>query len=302
MTDTSVEADVGHSYTPPVTNLRSRVSATSARATELGALVTVPTDRVVVTDRGLPFLVHVTRLQESKAAAKVDQKARSSNPFLPPDPELVVDDVEPNHVAVLNKFNVIPEHLLIVTRAYEPQDRLLTRGDFRALASCMHDIDGLGFYNGGTTAGASQSHRHLQLIPLPLGGEPTTPTPLDAVLAELPSPGEASAVPVFDFPHVVISLRNARLGRSDAGPLFDHYLRGCSAIGVDDGATPYNLLVTRRWMLLVPRCCEFWNRVSINALGFAGSLLVRDRSELDALSAVGPLAVLRSVVTETAPP
>ncbi|MGD8441136.1 MAG: hypothetical protein PVG53_11405, partial [Holophagae bacterium] len=233
--------------------------------------------------------------------AKAEQQARPFNPFLPPDPELVIRDIEPSHVAVLNKFNVIPEHLLIVTRDFEPQDRLLTHGDLVALATCMHDIDGLGFYNGGMTAGASQSHKHLQLIPLPLGGGPE-PTPLDTVLVDLPAPGQMTAVPAFDFPHTLISLDGARLGASHADILFDHYRRGCAAIGVVDGTNPYNMLVTRRWMLLVPRCREFWSRVSINALGFAGSLLVRDRSELDTLSAVGPLTALRSVVTETAPP
>ncbi len=73
-------------------------------------------------------------------------------------------------------------------------------------------------------------------------------------------------------------------------------------MGVDDETRPYNLLITRRWMLLVPRSRENWRGVSINALGFAGSLLVRNRSELDELTRIGPLAVLRSVATESPNP
>jgi ATP adenylyltransferase len=60
---------------------------------------------------------------------------------------------------------------------------------------------------------------------------------------------------------------------------------------------PYNLLVTRRWMLLVPRTREHFGSISVNALGFAGSLFVRDDAEMDALRAEGPMGVLRAVAT-----
>ena len=72
-------------------------------------------------------------------------------------------------------------------------------------------------------------------------------------------------------------------------------------VGVADDSRPYNLLLTRRWMLVVPRAVEHWRRVSINSLGFAGSLLVRDRRELAELRETGPVEVLRRVVeTEAA--
>ena len=60
---------------------------------------------------------------------------------------------------------------------------------------------------------------------------------------------------------------------------------------------PYNLLVTRRWMLLVPRSREHFGTISVNALGFAGSLFVRDDVEMSALRAAGPMGALRSVAT-----
>jgi len=40
---------------------------------------------------------------------------------------------------------------------------------------------------------------------------------------------------------------------------------------------PYNLLATRRWMLVVPRRQERYEKISVNALGFAGSLFVTQR-------------------------
>ena len=65
--------------------------------------------------------------------------------------------------------------------------------------------------------------------------------------------------------------------------------------GRDWQSRPYNLLVTRRWMMAVPRARERWDGVSVNALGFAGSLLVRDAGELARLRAAGPMRVLAAV-------
>ena len=54
-----------------------------------------------------------------------------------------------------------------MTRAFEEQTDLLNLEDFAALWFCLQEIDGLAFFNGGKIAGASQRHKHLQLIPLP---------------------------------------------------------------------------------------------------------------------------------------
>ena len=43
------------------------------------------------------------------------------NPFLPPDPELVVGPLPPAHVLLLNKFNVVAHHLLVVTQEFRSQ-------------------------------------------------------------------------------------------------------------------------------------------------------------------------------------
>ncbi len=58
---------------------------------------------------------------------------------------------------------------------------------------------------------------------------------------------------------------------------------------------PYNLLVTRSWMLLVPRSRDSFRGVPVNALGFAGSLLVRNRRELQLVREIGPMTILREV-------
>ena len=58
---------------------------------------------------------------------------------------------------------------------------------------------------------------------------------------------------------------------------------------------PYNLLMTRKWLLLVPRSKECFENISINALSFAGAFLVRDAAGLAILRNNGPLAALQHV-------
>jgi len=279
-----------------VGSFRDDVESAVARAARRRALISLSTATSIVPDRGVPFVVHIGALQEIKEHASADLNGGAPfNPFLPPDPDLVVRDVGPTHLCVLNKFNVLRDHLLIITRDFEPQEAWLTVRDFAALLACMGGMDGLGFYNAGAAAGASQGHKHLQLVPLPLGNGPQ-PTPIDAVIDSSAGVGALGRVPVFSFDHALIHLGGDRLGPETADELHHFYRHACSVLGIDDERQPYNLLVTRRWMLVVPRSREHWRRVSINALGFAGSLLVRSRSELDQLKNVGPLHALSSVV------
>ena len=58
---------------------------------------------------------------------------------------------------------------------------------------------------------------------------------------------------------------------------------------------PYNLILTKRWMLLVPRSREHFAGASVNSLGFAGALLVRTREEMAQLRKEGPLKALAGV-------
>jgi len=272
-----------------------RIRSTTDRAARRGALVSLPTETTIIEDRGIPFVIHITTLQDRKKHADTKKLDSNFNPFLPPDSELFIGEVPPHHLEVLNKFNVLDHHLLIVTRRFEPQETLLSIDDFEALAACMGEMDGLGFYNGGTVAGASQAHKHLQVVPLPLGSG-SRPTPLDWVLPASAETGATTTVPVLPFAHSLITLDGSPFGSHRAAELDRLYRRACAAVGVHDETRPYNLLLTRRWMLVVPRAREHWRGVSINALGFAGSLLVRNHTELGQLTETGPLAVLKSVV------
>ncbi len=73
------------------------------------------------------------------------------------------------------------------------------------------------------------------------------------------------------------------------------YRQMTRAFGCNRPGRPYNLLVTLDWMLFVPRTREASRGIPVNALGFAGGLLVPDAGALEELRAVGPLELLREV-------
>jgi ATP adenylyltransferase len=62
-----------------------------------------------------------------------------------------------------------------------------------------------------------------------------------------------------------------------------------------ENPAPYNLLVTRQWLLLIPRSKKYFEGISINALGFAGVLLVKDTAQLAILQKHGPMTALQRV-------
>jgi ATP adenylyltransferase len=168
----------------------------------------------------------------------------------------------------------------------------------------MAEIDGLGFYNGGAAAGASQPHKHLQLVPLPLAdGEPGVPT--ETLFAAAKSERTVATVPGLSFRHAFVRLDPALFKRPDAaaaaiGVRYHALLAAVGIAGVAVGgeirqSAPYNLLVSRAWMLLVPRSRECFETISVNALGFAGSLFVRDARQLQTVQHHGPMTVLRRV-------
>jgi ATP adenylyltransferase len=277
-----------------------------------GALRPIETSQALVEERGVRFLVRqvssITRKEEARQVPKPNAGTRSAfNPFLPYDPDLFVADISDTHVALLNKFNVIDHHLLIVTRSFKSQDTLLDLTDFAALVACMAEFDGLGFYNGGVEAGASQLHKHLQIVPLPLG-ESDPPLPIESVLASACMDGPIGNVPGLDFRHAFAHLELVPdAPRHAAHAAFDCYHALLEAVGLRAievnselrPSAPYNLLVAPRWMLLVPRSSERVEGISVNALGFAGSLFVRDAAQMEVIKRLGPMTVLRRVAVST---
>ena len=74
-----------------------------------------------------------------------DQK-RPANPFLPYDERLWVSHLSDTHTLLLNKFNVVEHHLLVVTRSYASQLDSLRLPDFEALLLVLQVISSPGLH------------------------------------------------------------------------------------------------------------------------------------------------------------
>jgi sulfate adenylyltransferase (ADP) / ATP adenylyltransferase len=293
-------------------HLWPQIVAISASALASGALHSIPTTYEPVEDQGIPFLVRVlTNLARKDAAtpkaplvSSAPQTANPSskpfNPFLPPESDLLVAEISTTHRCVLNKFNVVDYHFLLVTREFESQDDALTLADFMALAACLYEFEGLAFYNGGRLAGASQPHKHLQMVPVPF-----TPygVPLESVFADAyPQEDGLETISVLPFQHALVRWRSLESSPARAAiQMLDIYQRLLKRLQLLPSPSenaqpdPYNLLVTRNWMFMVPRSQEAFQAIAVNALGFAGALLVRSPDQMDFVKQAGPLKILAGV-------
>ncbi|MDH3691300.1 MAG: phosphorylase [Gammaproteobacteria bacterium] len=294
--------------------LWQQILRSTAQAIERDAIKSIPTEREIVYEYNIPFIVRIASNLDRKSADKEKQINESRqtglevNPFLPYEKDLFVADITDSHLCLLNKFNVVDHHLLLVTRDFEEQESLLTLSDFAAMWACMAEFPALAFYNSGAVAGASQRHKHLQLVPLPLG-QGKTEIPLEAAFHSLRYKDSIGTAQYLPFCHAIARVDDQWLespAQAAKATLELYYLMldvvGLSAQSNHNNrppSGPYNLLVSRKWMVLVPRTHECFDSISVNSLGFAGSLLVRNDQQLQTLKQHGPMTVLSKVGVTT---
>ena len=215
------------------------------------------------------------------------------NPFLPWDQELAVAPLGSSHLLLLNKYPVQAGHVLVIPQQWQPQHGWLGTADWGAVAEVDGDTGGLWFFNSSPAAGASQPHRHLQLLPRQ-AGSPSCPM-APQLLAQL----KGDQLP---WPWSYRLSRRHECG--DPDELMALYGNHARALGLGEPASdsqprhPYNLLFDDQWFLTVRRRRDDWAGFSVNALGFAGYLLVTDRADLDWLRSRGPWALLDSVASK----
>ena len=280
--------------------LLDRARDVSRRARRSGALVSLDTRLTTLCDGGVPFVVRVSPNLERKRAAEAAMGETPQDPLAPPfEADLYVGDVSETHAAVLNKFNVLDHHLLLVTRDHAEQTEMLDVDDYEALLVGLAGIDGLAFYNGGPEGGASQPHKHLQVVPLSLGPEGPR-LPVVELLGQALAEGAAQA-PGLPFRHAVAPVRAEWIEdpRRYAETAAETAASLGRALGHDSRVSrqpcPYNLLATRRLMWLVPRTRAGLPGLPVNALGFAGALLAMDQAAFEQLRRIGPMSLLTSV-------
>ncbi|KAG0173765.1 bifunctional AP-4-A phosphorylase/ADP sulfurylase [Apophysomyces sp. BC1015] len=254
----------------------------------------------------ITFVPSLAKKPTSDDTKQTEPKEKKANPFLPPDPALVVKELD-HHRIVLNKFCVVPHHILVVTKEFKEQTQPLFPLDLYATWETMAAIgpSAVAFYNCGPNSGASQPHKHVQIMPL--HGQGVQP-PIAALYQEItnPKPTEVYTLNKVPFLHVVMPLDthflDSNKGQQDALTeylhqmffgLLDNMFQQIreNTTNNDHSKLSYNFVMTRQFMMLVPRSKEHCVleyegdqvELSVNSLGFAGLLLAKTDKERVAL-------------------
>ncbi|KAI0266844.1 ATP adenylyltransferase-domain-containing protein [Gloeopeniophorella convolvens] len=311
------------------------VAPTFARGKASGDVLFFPSEVHTHHDAGIDFeirlcpaLLHKPALPTPHfvpGAASHEQEKRT-DPFQPPyNPNLYVgelkDDAEgTEYVVLLNKYSVVEGHFLLVTKEFQSQTAPLLPGDLvqaylllRAARKAGQHL--FAFYNCGDRSGASQAHKHIQF--LPVEDEDGPPIERLAANARIDKDDKPFSLPELPFAHHIrrlalpSSATPADLEPALAGAFVELLDLAISSVrharaAQPPGAPSYNVLLTPRHLYVVPRARETYvlaasrEPLSVNALGFAGMMLVKSPAELAAVRAEGPARVLGGVAIESA--
>ena len=275
------------------------VDRRSVGALASGALHLPDAEHTVLEQDGLLFNVRWPSpdLQKKKSGIPPGgPRDPDFNPFLPPDPELTVGPVGDHHVAILNKFPVSPRHLVLARTEFHEQQTGLEHEDFLAMALILSGAGGLGFYNGGAAAGASQRHKHVQWVPQ-LDGLASLRI-YTSIFNDGMDDQTLVSHPGLSLKHCFVRVL-ADVGipaAESAASMFRAYGSVLQHLGLRADSQgflpPFNLLVEEGWMLVVARRQEHFEDISVNALSYGGLFQAQRMAQVDSIKKVGPLAVL----------
>ncbi|KAL0237085.1 hypothetical protein PCE1_000482 [Barthelona sp. PCE] len=238
------------------------------------------------------------------------------DPFLVPESELFLDiplieNVEPSHeyYCLMNKYPACPRHFLLLTSDFMPQFLPPNEVELRMLHAFTRHPEYVGFINIGCESGASQPHRHFQLINTEVFGN-IEHVPIDMALRtwdrELVQ-GSVEKCTELQFLHCFVDIRdmsiddiitNYHIMMDSVGlpstwdayneiitpPNIEHtWLNYNFKIYKYVNVPSYNFIMTGEFMLVVPRTSAKSSVCPMNSLPFLGSFFTRDREQNEAM-------------------
>lgn len=250
-----------------------------------------------------------------KASLIEDHKDPFEEPY---NPNLFAGEIhtdDGDYAVLLNKFAVVQDHFILVTKKYTSQNGPLTPTDLvqaylLLVAAKKAGKHFMAFYNCGDRSGASQPHKHIQFIPVEDDGPPIEKLTRTQNPEEQFKPFSINSLPYSHFinrfpsatPAIGIDILEDLLGSTFMG-LLDRVI---STIRQDpdhpSGSPSYNVIITLEHLYVIPRKKEKYafkesqqDDMSVNALGFAGMLLVKSEEDLESVKGEGALNILKGV-------
>ncbi|KAK2040853.1 ATP adenylyltransferase [Colletotrichum somersetense] len=299
-------------------NLPELVRTAFSKARSNGDLTYYATQVTVLHANSIPFQLRFSPALANKPTAprpKSDEPRKHFDPFESPEkgPLFIVDLPDSAHNLVLNKFAVVPEHFILATKEFKQQTHLLEPRDLAATYACIdaymqygharegRDAELYAFFNSGPHSGASQPHRHIQLLPVArMRDGLSEDSPWDVLAKHLDS-SDASGVPFSTFADKIHRDMTPEELHSIYLSLFSSAVEAVKAhVGTlddpRDGDAPisYNLAMTSDRLVVLPRLAEGATihrggtpvgELCLNGTVLAGTALVKNEAEWNVLKA-----------------
>ncbi|MCJ1332245.1 hypothetical protein MMC10_008937 [Thelotrema lepadinum] len=210
------------------------------------------------------------------------------------DPAFFISPVLDRHYLILNKFCVYrPQFLLLTSDPLQRQQDALTEVDIDASYAVLSASEQpmYAFFNCSAAAGSSRNHKHIQFLYQP-----------EFSLFPWQRSDPRARVPYKYFIH--------RLDRHDSADesqgqfqasllkmVYDGLLaQSANALGVrgsnDSVVVPHNVVMTREWMMVIPRRRAGLDGATANTAGMLGMVWVNDQAQLEGWMRLGPAKVL----------
>ncbi len=273
----------------------SKALETSQKAIECGAVIPLITTKYKSNDY---FCDYELRFLKSPIPKHLIEYGPKLNPFIPWDGRLEILPIFDKHTLILNKYPVQLGHMLLITNSWKAQNGWLNVEDFEAIVNVDNDTTGLWFFNSSKEAGASQPHRHFQLLPRHKN-EIICPR-YEWFCSLLNNKKDLAS----DISHCISIKPRVKNSNSNINDLFSSYRTMVKEMNLgeidytDKPLKPYNLLITSEWIALITRETDRSNGFSINALGFAGYFLGTGKSDIEILVKFGPEEILKNVIEQ----
>ncbi|KAL2418745.1 Peptidyl-prolyl cis-trans isomerase-like 2 [Exophiala dermatitidis] len=251
---------------------------------EKGELIWEPSTAEVVEDRGfkaeIRYVPHLRRKPIIPPDAPERKTGTGRNPFLNPDPSFVLSPVGPEHLLMLNKYCVYRPSLLLITKQFVPQSNGLDATDLAAAWAFLRHSSlsrpYMMIYNCGYDAGSSQGHKHMQLWEYPGQQELGFELFPNKARSKVDITSDIENVP---HQHFVLRLPE----NADVAHLVNVYNRLLAEVhkahheagSGNEGGAPYNVILVKEWMCLVPRRhCGLERGAGANAAAIVGMVWI----------------------------